>query len=97
MTATNTGTSVPPRPSRITRASTSSPTCLPAYILVEFRRDGFETLLHPAVTVNSTEVARIDAALHVGAVERHRDGQRRSARAGHGHRLGGHQHEGRRG
>ncbi|MGA7908799.1 MAG: hypothetical protein WCA16_15425, partial [Candidatus Sulfotelmatobacter sp.] len=32
------------------------------------RRDGFETLLRPSVTLISTEVARIDASLKVGAV-----------------------------
>src|SRR5208337_1084408 len=35
---------------------------------VEFKRDGFETLVRPTVTLQSTEVARIDATLQVGAV-----------------------------
>lgn len=68
VTATDTATGVP--------ASTVSngegiyviPNLAPGSYVIEFRRDGFDTLIHPDVTVNSTEVVRVNAALHVGAV-----------------------------
>jgi hypothetical protein len=44
------------------------PNLFPGKYSVEFRKDGFDTVLHPAVTLESTQVARIDAALKVGAV-----------------------------
>src|ERR1700730_17564506 len=44
------------------------PNLFPGQYSVEFRRDGFETIVRPAITLESTQVARIDAALKVGAV-----------------------------
>ena len=46
------------------------PNLFPGPYSVEFKRDGFETLLRPAITLNSTEVARLDAVLKVGAAGR---------------------------
>ena len=46
----------------------SVPNLPPGTYSVEFKRDGFETLRRPAITLESTQVARIDAALKVGAV-----------------------------
>jgi len=44
------------------------PNLAPGKYSVEFRKDGFETLRRPAITLESTQVARIDAALKVGSV-----------------------------
>src|ERR1035437_10591596 len=44
------------------------PNLSPGKYSVEFKRDGFETLRRPAITLESTQVARIDAALKVGSV-----------------------------
>src|SRR6202049_4470247 len=43
------------------------PNLPPGQYSVEFNREGFETLRRPAVTLESTKVARIDASLKVGA------------------------------
>ena len=43
------------------------PNLPPGQYSVEFNREGFETLRRPAVTLESTQVARIDASLKVGA------------------------------
>jgi len=67
VTVTNTGTNV------ITKTVTNQegiyvvPNLFPGQYSVQFERDGFETLLRPSVTLNSTEVARIDAGLKVGS------------------------------
>jgi hypothetical protein len=44
------------------------PNLFPGQYSVEFKRDGFETVVRPVITLESTQVARIDAALKVGAV-----------------------------
>jgi hypothetical protein len=44
------------------------PNLAPGVYTVEFQRDGFKTVLRPSVTVNSTQVVRIDTVLTVGKV-----------------------------
>src|ERR1700680_199943 len=44
------------------------PNLFPGKYSVEFHRDGFETVSHPAVTLESTQVARIDASLKGGSI-----------------------------
>jgi hypothetical protein len=44
------------------------PNVEPGAYSVEFTRDGFETLLRPAINVNATEEVRIDATLSIGKV-----------------------------
>ena len=68
VTATNTATGVPATTVSNGEGIYVIPNLPPGVYTVEFRRDGFETLVHPDVTVNSTEVVRVDATLHVGAV-----------------------------
>ena len=40
----------------------------PGVYTLKFEKDGFKMLEHPAITLNSTQVAQIDAAMQVGAV-----------------------------
>ncbi|MGO9403721.1 MAG: carboxypeptidase regulatory-like domain-containing protein [Terriglobales bacterium] len=68
VTATNTGTSVPTKTVSNGDGIYVIPNLFPGQYSVEFKKDGFETLLRPAITLESTEVARLDAALKVGAV-----------------------------
>ncbi|MGB6686209.1 MAG: carboxypeptidase regulatory-like domain-containing protein [Terracidiphilus sp.] len=68
VTATNTGTNVPTATVSNHDGIYVLPNLVPGTYSVEFKKNGYETLLRPTVTVNSTEVARIDAALKVGAV-----------------------------
>jgi len=68
VTATNTGTSVPTKTVSNQDGIYVIPNLFPGQYSVEFKKDGFATLLRPAVTLESTEVARVDAALKVGAV-----------------------------
>ncbi len=44
------------------------PNLFPGKYSVEFNRDGFESVRHPALTLESTQVARVDASLKVGSV-----------------------------
>ncbi len=44
------------------------PNLPPGKYSLEFKRDGFKSVVLPAITLNSTEVARLDAALQIGAV-----------------------------
>ncbi len=67
VTATNTGTNVPTKTVSNGDGIYVIPNLFPGQYSVEFKKDGFETLLRPAVTLESTEVARIDAPLKVGA------------------------------
>ncbi len=67
VTATNTGTNVPTKTVSNHVGIYTIPNLFPGPYSVEFKRDGFETLLRPAITLNSTEVARLDAVLKVGA------------------------------
>ncbi|MFP5229294.1 MAG: carboxypeptidase regulatory-like domain-containing protein [Acidobacteriota bacterium] len=66
--ATNTATNVAASTVSNAEGIYVVPNLPPAVYTVEFRRDGFETLTHPDVMVNSTEAVRIDAALRVGSV-----------------------------
>ena len=66
VTATNTGTNVAAKTVSNHVGIYVIPNLVPGPYSVEFKRDGFETLLRPAVTLNSTEVARLDAVLKVG-------------------------------
>ncbi|MGA2856321.1 MAG: TonB-dependent receptor [Candidatus Sulfotelmatobacter sp.] len=68
VTATNTGTNVPTKTVSNQDGIYVIPNLFPGQYSVEFKRDGFETLRRPTVTLESTAVARIDAALKVGAV-----------------------------
>src|SRR5262249_32701750 len=45
-----------------------APNLPPGKYSVEFTREGFQTLKRAQITLESTEVARLDAALQVGAV-----------------------------
>lgn len=68
ITATNVATNV--RTSAVSNADGNYvvPNLTPGVYTVEFRRDGFNTVLRPSITVNSTQVVRIDASLTVGKV-----------------------------
>jgi Carboxypeptidase regulatory-like domain len=65
--AINTGTNVPSK--RVTNQDGIYviPNLFPGQYSVEFKRDGFETVLRPTITLESTQVARVDASLKVGA------------------------------
>src|SRR6267142_2091016 len=66
--ATNTGTNVPTKTVSNGDGIYVVPNLAPGQYTIEFQRDGFETLQHSAITLDSTHVARIDAGLKVGAV-----------------------------
>jgi len=68
ITATNTGTNVPTKAVSNSDGIYVIPNLFPGQYSVEFKKGGFETLLRPTVTLGSTEVARLDAALKIGAV-----------------------------
>jgi hypothetical protein len=66
--ATNLGTNVPTKTLSNQDGIYVVPNLPPGQYSVEFKRAGFETLLRPSVTLESTQAARIDAALKVGSV-----------------------------
>jgi hypothetical protein len=68
VTATNLGTNVPTKTLSNQDGIYVVPNLPPGQYSVEFKKAGFETLLRPTVTLESTQVARIDATLKVGAV-----------------------------
>ena len=68
VTATNTGTKVPAKTVSNQDGIYVIPNLFPGQYSVEFKKDGFETLLRPTVTLESTQVAKIDASMKVGAV-----------------------------
>ena len=68
VTATNAGTNVPTKAVSNQDGIYVIPNLFPGAYSVEFKKDGFETLRRPTITLESTEVARLDAALKVGAV-----------------------------
>ncbi len=68
VTATNKGTNVPAKTVSNGDGIYVIPNLFPGQYSVEFKKDGFETLLRPVVTLESTEVARIDASLNLGSV-----------------------------
>lgn len=68
VTATNVDTGVPTKTVSNQDGIYVVPNLPPGRYSVEFKRDGFKTLQRPAITLESTKVARIDAQLAVGAV-----------------------------
>ena len=68
VTATNTGTNVAAKTVSNQDGIYVIPNLFPGPYSVTFTKDGFETLKRPSVFLESTQVARIDAALKVGAV-----------------------------
>jgi len=68
VTATNTGTNVPTKTVTNDNGIYVVPNLFPGLYSVEFKRDGFETLRRPAITLESTQRARIDAVLKIGAI-----------------------------
>jgi hypothetical protein len=68
VTATNTGTNIPTKTTSNQDGIYVIPNLFPGEYSIEFKRDGFEVLKRPSITLISTQVARIDAALQVGAV-----------------------------
>jgi hypothetical protein len=67
ITATNTETNIPTKSVSNGDGIYVIPNLFPGHYSVEFVKTGFESVLHSAITLNSTEVARIDTALKVGA------------------------------
>src|SRR5580700_2881041 len=68
VTATNTGTNEPTKTVSNQDGIYLIPNLFPGQYSVGFKRDGFETLLRPSIMLESTQVARIDAALKIGSV-----------------------------
>ncbi|HUO26362.1 MAG TPA: carboxypeptidase regulatory-like domain-containing protein [Candidatus Aquilonibacter sp.] len=68
VTATNLDTNVPTKSVSNQDGIYLVPNLPPGRYSLEFKRDGFETLEHSSITLTSTEAARIDASLKVGAV-----------------------------
>ncbi len=68
VTATSKGTNVPTKVVSNQDGIYVIPNLFPGPYSVEFRKDGFETVVRPTVTLESTEVARLDTTLKVGAV-----------------------------
>jgi hypothetical protein len=93
VTATNAGTNVPTKTVSNHDGIYVLPNPFPGQYSIEFVRSGFETILCPAVTLNSTEVAR-----RRGTQSRLSQGHGHRAQrwpcTRHGHRVCGHQDEG---
>ena len=68
VTATNTGTNVSAKTSSNQDGIYVIPNLFPGKYSVEFKRDGFETVRRPTITLESTQVVQINAELKVGAV-----------------------------
>jgi hypothetical protein len=68
VTATNAGTNVPTKTVSNQDGIYVIPNLFPGPYSVEFKKEGFESLVRPAITLESTQVARIDAQLKVGSV-----------------------------
>jgi hypothetical protein len=67
VTATNTDTNVPTQSVSNGDGIYVIPNLFPGHYSVEFVKSGFESYVRSGMTLNSTEVARINAALKVGA------------------------------
>lgn len=67
VSVTNTGTNITTKTLSNQEGIYVIPDLFPGSYSVEFKKDGFEILRHSSVTLESTEVARIDAALKVGS------------------------------
>ncbi|HEY3973461.1 MAG TPA: carboxypeptidase regulatory-like domain-containing protein [Candidatus Sulfotelmatobacter sp.] len=68
VTATNTDTNVPTKTVSNQDGIYVIPNLSPGPYSVEFKKEGFDILLRPSITLESTQVARIDAALKVGKI-----------------------------
>jgi hypothetical protein len=68
VTATNTGTNVSAKTVSNQDGIYVIPNLFPGKYSVEFKRDGFKTVSRPSITLESTQVAQINAELRVGAV-----------------------------
>jgi Carboxypeptidase regulatory-like domain len=68
VTATNTGTNVPTKTVSNQDGIYVIPNLFPGTYSVEFKKDGFKTVHRPAISLESTQVAQINAQLTVGAV-----------------------------
>lgn len=68
VTATNAETGVATRTVSNSDGIYVVPNLPPGQYSVEFKRSGFKALRHPTITLESTQAARLDAALEVGAV-----------------------------
>jgi hypothetical protein len=68
ITATNVDTNVASRTASGNDGVYVVPNLSPGKYSVEFKKDGFETLRLPAITLISTQVARLDGQLPVGSV-----------------------------
>ena len=69
VTATNLGTGVPTKTVSNQDGIYVLPNLFPGRYSLDFKRDGFQTLSYPSVTLESTQVARMDASLKVSAVK----------------------------
>jgi carboxypeptidase family protein len=67
--ATNTGTNVSTKTVSNGDGIHAIPNLFPGHYSVEFQKEGFEKQKHLSVTLESTQVARIDAQLKVGSVK----------------------------
>jgi hypothetical protein len=67
VTVANLGTGVPTKTTSNQDGIYVVPNLFPGPYSIVFKKEGFETQEHPAVTLESTQVARIDAQLKVGS------------------------------
>jgi hypothetical protein len=68
VTATNTGTGIPSNTTSNADGIYVLPNLFPGHYSVKFEKDGFQVLELPSITLQSTQVARLDAALQMGSV-----------------------------
>ena len=68
ITVTNLGTNVPTKTVSNQEGIYVVPNLFPGRYSVVFKKEGFEILSHPAITLESTQVARIDGELKVGSL-----------------------------
>ena len=68
VTVTNTATGVPAKTLSNQDGIYVVPNLFPGSYSIEFKKDGFEILVRPALALESTQVARVDAQLKVGSV-----------------------------
>jgi len=68
VTAKNLGTNLPA--STVTNAEGiySIPNLFPGSYSLEFRKDGFKAITYPSITLESTQIAQINATMQVGAI-----------------------------
>src|SRR5882672_2946629 len=68
VTATNLGTNVPTKTLSNQDGVYVIPNLFPGQYSIEFKREGFQTLRRPAIALESTQVAQVNAELRVGSV-----------------------------